>query len=154
MRINLITIGKVKEKYWLDAEKEYLKRLKSYADIKVVSLLNENYKLEINAIIKKEGQKIIAHLSKKSYIISLVIEGQELSSVEFSKKIEKLKTKGVSDITFIIGGSYGLSDEVKKLSDEKISFSKLTFPHQMFKIIFLEQLYRSFKIQEGSKYHK
>jgi 23S rRNA (pseudouridine1915-N3)-methyltransferase len=149
--IKIICVGKIKEKYFTDAIKEYQKRLSKYTKLEIVEL--PDFDADINTILKKESELILKQIKDKSYIITLEIDGNELSSVELSKKIDNIFNTN-PDITFIIGGSYGLSDEVKKISNYKLSFSKMTFPHQLFRIILLEQIYRSYKILNNETYHK
>lgn len=159
MNINIISIGSIKEKYFVDAIKEYSKRLRIYINLNINEL--QEYKLPNNPSnsqilegLEKEGKNIISQINTKSYIISLCIEGKQKSSEEFSKNIGDLMLEGYSDITFIIGGSYGLSDEVKSRSNMKLSFSKMTYPHQLMRVILLEQIYRAFKIIKNEPYHK
>ncbi len=159
MKITIISVGKIKEKFFTEAMKEYTKRLSKYCKLNEEIIpderADENYsQAEIEQVKIKEGQKILNKIPKNSYIIALDINGVQLSSEEMSKKIEYLGIEGTSDITFIIGGSNGLSDEVINSSNFKLSFSKMTFPHQLFKVILLEQIYRAFKIISGESYHK
>ena len=149
--IRIICVGKIKEKYFTDAIKEYQKRLSKYTKLEIIEI--PDFDADINTILKKESELILRQVKDKSYIITLEIEGNELSSVELSKKIDNVLNTN-SDITFIIGGSYGLSDDVKKISNYKLSFSKMTFPHQLFRVILLEQIYRSYKILNNETYHK
>ena len=150
--IKIICVGKIKEKFYKEAIDEYNKRLSKYTKIKIIEV--EDINLNNEELIKqKERELIKKYLEKKDYIITLEIEGKELNSIELSKKIEELEHNN-PNITFIIGGSYGLDDEIKKLSDFKLSFSKLTFPHQLFRVILLEQIYRSYKIKNNESYHK
>lgn len=143
--IKIICIGKIKEKFYREAIEEYLKRLGKYHKIVIEELPDSN--------IKKEKDLILKHLNKKDYIITLEIEGNELTSKELSQLIDKTLITN-SNITFIIGGSTGLDEEIKKIANYKLSFSKLTFPHQLFRVILLEQIYRSFKIIKNESYHK
>lgn len=149
--ITIITIGKIKEKYIKDGIDDYLKRLSKYSKIELIEL--DDVSFDKTKTLKVEGEKILKKLDTKSYIITLEIEGKELSSIELSNLIDNSMTN-YGDITFIIGGSYGLDDSIKKLSNYKLSFSKMTFPHQLFRLLFLEQLYRSFKILNNEQYHK
>ena len=149
--IKIITVGKLKEQYFKDACNEYLKRLSKYTKIDLIEVPDENY--DITKTLDKEKENIIKHISDKDYIITLEIEGKELSSIELSKKINDTLISN-SDITFIIGGSYGLHEDIKKLSNYSLSFSKMTFPHQLFRIMLLEQIYRSYKILKNETYHK
>ena len=150
--IRSICVGKLKEQYWLDACKEYLKRIQKYTSIEIIEVADEKIDDEKIAL-QKEKERIEKYINSKDYIITLEIEGQMLSSIELSKKVDHLRVEH-SNLTWIIGGSYGIHPEIKRKADEKISFSKLTFPHQLFRILLLEQLYRSFKIQNNEKYHK
>lgn len=143
--IKIICVGKIKEKFYREAIDEYIKRLSKYHKIIIDELPDSN--------IDKEKDLIIKHLGKKEHIITLEIEGKELNSIELSKMIDKTLLEN-SNITFIIGGSNGLHEEIKKLSNYKLSFSKLTFPHQLFRVLLLEQIYRSFKILNNETYHK
>ncbi len=159
MKITIISAGKIKEKYFTEAIKEYLKRLSKYCKLieEVVpdEKADENFSpAEIEQVKLKEGQKILNKIPKNSYVIVLDINGVQLKSEEFAKKLNTLAIEGVSDITFIIGGSNGLSEEVISCADYKLSFSKMTFPHQLFKVILLEQIYRAYKINAGETYHK
>ena len=149
--ITIITIGKIKEKYIKDGIDDYLKRLSKYSKIELIEL--DDVSFDKTKTLKVEGEKILKKLDTKSYIITLEIDGKELSSIELSNLIDNSMTN-YGDITFIIGGSYGLDDSIKKLSNYKLSFSKMTFPHQLFRLLFLEQLYRSFKILNNEQYHK
>lgn len=149
--ITIITVGKIKEKYIKEGINDYLKRISKYTKVELIELEDESF--DKTKTLKKESEKILKKLNLKSYIITLEIDGEELSSIELAKLIDK-KTSLNSNITFIIGGSYGLDDEIKKLSNYKLSFSKLTFPHQLFRLLFLEQIYRSYKIINNEEYHK
>ena len=150
--IRIICIGKIKEEFFKEAILEYKKRLSKYTLVEIIEL--EDEKIDDSKIaISREAEKIKKVLKDKEYIITLEIEGNQLSSVEFSKKLEKTFIEN-SNITFIIGGSHGLSEEIKSKSNFKLSFSKMTFPHQMFRVILLEQIYRSFKISNNERYHK
>ncbi len=150
--IKIITVGAIKEKYLRDAIDEYTKRLRKFTNLEIIELKDENLnEIEKNKI--KEAERIKKHIDKKDYIITLEIEGKQISSEEFSKKIENTLIES-SNITFIIGGSYGLADEIKSLSNFKLSFSKMTFPHQLFRVILLEQIYRAYKIMNNENYHK
>jgi 23S rRNA (pseudouridine1915-N3)-methyltransferase len=146
MNITILCVGKLKEKYWTEASAEYRKRLSRYCTITVEELKEENP--------EAEGQSILKRLKKDTFVITLEIQGRSLSSEELSARLQELALEGKSDITFIIGGSDGLSDEVSRRADFKLSFSRMTFPHQMIRIFLLEQIYRSFKIMKGETYHK
>ena len=150
--IKIICIGKIKEKYLKDAILEYKKRLSKYTKLDIIELPDINYP-EIDKVKKEEGKLILKHLKTNDNIIVLDINGQELTSIELTNKLCKLEEIN-SNITFIIGGSYGLSDEVKKRASYSLSFSKLTFPHQLFRVILLEQIYRTYKIRNNENYHK
>jgi len=143
--IKIICVGKLKEKYLTDACLEYLKRISKYTNVELIELKDSN--------IVKEKEEILKHLDKKDYIITLQIDGESIDSIELSKKIDKIFITN-PNITFIIGGSDGLDEEVKKISNYALSFSKLTFPHQLFRVMLLEQIYRSFKIINNETYHK
>ena len=143
--IKIICVGKIKEKFFSDAINEYLKRLSKYHKINIIEVPDSN--------IKAEAQEILKKLDTKDYIVTMEIEGKQLTSLELSNFIDKTFLNH-SNITFIIGGSDGLDTEIKKLSNYKLSFSNLTFPHQLFRVILLEQIYRSFKILNNETYHK
>lgn len=150
--MKLICVGKIKEKYLNDAIDEYKKRLSKYTKLDIVELPDISYN-EIDKVKKEEGKLILKHLKETDNVIILDISGQELSSVELTNKLCRLESVN-SNITFIIGGSYGLSEEVKKRANFSLSFSKLTFPHQLFRVILLEQIYRTYKIRNNENYHK
>lgn len=150
--IKILCVGKIKEKFFKDAISEYSKRLSKYTNFQIIEVDDINSD-NINTILNKEKDLIIKHISSKDYVITLEIEGKQLNSLEFSKKIEELQIYN-SSIVFIIGGSYGLHQQIKDRADYKFSFSKLTFPHQLFRIILLEQIYRAYKIINNESYHK
>lgn len=150
--IKLICVGKIKEKYLNEAIDEYKKRLSKYTKLDIIELPDSSYN-EIDKVKKEEGKLILKHIKETDNVIILDINGHELSSVELTTKLCSLEAMN-SNITFIIGGSYGLSEEVKKRANYSISFSKLTFPHQLFRVILLEQLYRTYKIRNNENYHK
>ena len=159
MNIKLITVGKIKEKYLKQAISEYSKRLTRYTKLDIIELLDEQAPenlsdKEVEIIKDKEGDRILSKIKDNEYVISLVIKGSNFSSEELAEKIEGLTVQGYSNITFIIGGSLGLSDDVIKRSNLKLSFSKMTFPHQLMRVILLEQIYRSFRIINNEPYHK
>jgi 23S rRNA (pseudouridine1915-N3)-methyltransferase len=159
MNITIICVGKLKEKYWTAAVAEYSKRLGSYCSLKIIELKESRLgaaagKAEEAAVIEAEGREILEKINKGMYVITLEIKGKKLTSEALSEKISKLSLEGKSDIAFVIGGSYGLSAEVSARSDFKLSFSDMTFPHQMMRVILLEQIYRSFKIIRNEPYHK
>lgn len=150
--IKLIVVGTLKENYLKEAIKEYKKRLTKYTNLEIIEVKDEGL-LEETKTIQKEAEKINKHLTDKDYIITLEIEGKELTSVEFAQKLDKILIE-TSNIVFIIGGSYGLSKEIKEKANLHLSFSKLTFPHQLFRVMLLEQIYRAYKIMNHEKYHK
>ena len=150
--IKIITVGQLKEKYLKEAQEEYLKRIKKYTKIEIIELKDEGLVEPQKAIIL-EGEKINNHLTGKEYIITLEIDGEQSTSETFSSKLDKIMVDH-SDIAFIIGGSYGLSDSIKEKANWHLSFSKMTFPHQLFRVILLEQIYRAYKINNNESYHK
>ena len=149
--IKIICVGKIKEKYYTDAVNEYLKRLSKYTKINLIEVKDEDF--DINKTLTKEKDSILKYIDDKDYVITMEIEGNELDSISLAKHIDNIQNN-YSNITFIIGGSYGLHDDIKNRSNYKLSFSKLTFPHQLFRVILLEQIYRSFKINNNETYHK
>lgn len=150
--IKIICVGKIKEKFYKEGVEEYKKRLSKYTKIQIIEV--EDVNLPNESLIKqKEAESIEKNINEKDYVITLEIEGNELNSVELSKKLEQLEQTN-PNITFIIGGSYGLDDKIKQRSNYKLSFSKLTFPHQLFRVILLEQIYRAYKIKNNESYHK
>lgn len=158
LNINIICVGKIKEVYLKSAIEEYTKRLSKYSNLKIIELQDEKlpekiYNSTINETKEKECKKILNSLKKDSYIISLDLKGKQFTSEEFSKKIDNIATNFNSNITFIIGGTLGLTDEILNISNEKICFSKMTFPHQLIRVFLLEQLFRAFKIQKHETYH-
>ncbi len=159
MKITLITVGKIKEKYWNMAIDEYAKRLSRYCKLELIEVADEktpdgaSEALELQ-IKGKEGERILAKIPQDAYVIPLAIQGTMLDSVQLSKKIEQLGVRGHGHIVFVIGGSLGLADKVMERGNEAISFSKMTFPHQMMKVILLEQIYRSYRIMNNEPYHK
>ena len=158
MKVTLICVGKVKEKFYRDAIKEYEKRLGAYIKLNTIEISDEKVKVEndseIALAIEKEGNNILSKIKDNQYVITLEILGKNLSSEEFASKIDNLMLIGKSDVALIIGGSYGLSDSVKKRSDFALSFSRMTFPHQMMRVVLLEQVYRAYRIITGASYHK
>lgn len=159
VKITIICVGKIKEKYLKDAISEYSKRLGKFCNLEIKEVADEKTKENMSdaeeALIKdKEGERITALIKSDDYVITLEIEGDMTSSVELSEKMSGLFVSGVSKMTFVIGGSVGLSDKVIKRADYHLSFSKMTFPHQLMRVILLEQIYRSFKISQGEPYHK
>ena len=150
--IKIIAVGNIKETYLKEAIDEYKKRLSKYTALEIIEIKEEN-DAETNKNIRLEGEKIEKCLNDKDYIITLEIEGKELSSIEFAEKIDKLQQES-SNLVFIIGGSCGLAETIKNRSKFALSFSKMTFPHQLFRVILLEQIYRAFKIENNEAYHK
>ena len=159
LTINILCVGKIKEKYLKEAINEYSKRLSKYcnlniievSDIKIPDKLSDNL---AKTIKDEEATKMLNYIKKETYVICLDLNGKEYDSIEFSKRITKLTVDGNSSITFVIGGTLGIGDEVLKLSKEKICFSKMTFPHQLIRVFLLEQLFRCFKIANGETYHR
>lgn len=159
MKITVICVGKLKEKYLKEAVSEYSKRLHRFCDFSYAEVSDEkipdNASSSEEAKIKKvEGERIKKYLNGSEYIISLCVEGKQISSEEFAEKISSVMNFGKSKISFVIGGSLGLSDDIKAMSDFKLSFSRMTFPHQLMRVILSEQIYRCFKINSNEKYHK
>lgn len=159
MKINILSVGSIKEKYFLDAILEYSKRISKYAKVEFINVADEpipnNASLKEEELIKnKEGEKIIKAIPKGSYVVALDLKGEMLDSIELSEKIKNILTYESSIITFIIGGSLGLSNDVLNVSKYRLCFSKMTFPHKLMQVILLEQIYRSFKILNGETYHK
>lgn len=156
IKVNLVAVGKVKEDYFADGIKEYSKRLSRYCEFNIIEVGEENFKTadagRIEIIKKAEGEKILPHL--KGYVFVTAIEGKKLSSEKLAAKIKSLSDGGQGVVTFVIGGSYGLSEAVKARADEAVSFSDMTFPHTLFRLMVTEQLYRAFSINAGSAYHK
>lgn len=159
MRISLITVGKIKEKYLEDAIAEYRKRLSRYCKLDIIQLTDEKTPDKASEALEtqikdKEGERILTNIKDGAFVIALSIDGRMLSSEELSAYIENLGVSGTSHIQFVIGGSLGLSENVLKRADYKLSFSKMTFPHQLMRVILLEQIYRSYRIMSGEPYHK
>lgn len=159
MNVTLITVGRLKEKFFIDAADEYIKRLSAYCNMEVkqidaAKLPSNPTQSEIDMALKTESEKIKKAIPKGATVITMCVEGKQFSSEELSEKLQDFKLSGISNLCFIIGGSYGLLDEVKAMSKIKMSMSKMTFPHRLFQIMLLEQIYRAFKIEEGSNYHK
>ena len=159
MKITLITVGKIKEKYLKDAIAEYSKRLSKYCKLEIVEVADETTPDQASEnverqIRQKEGERILRYVKDDAYVFTLEIGGTMLDSVAFAKKMETLGIQGKSHLIFIIGGSIGLGEEVLRRSDYALSFSKMTFPHQLMRVILLEQVYRGYRIIEGAPYHK
>lgn len=149
--IKIICIGKIKEKYLIDAINEYKKRLTKYIKLEIIELPDFDY--DIKKTLEVEKDHIMKNIKSSDYNILLDLDGKELTSIEFTYNLDKVRQIN-SNINFIIGGSYGVHDDIRNISSERISFSKLTFPHQLFRVILLEQIYRSFKILNNEEYHK
>ncbi len=159
LSVNIICVGKLKERYLVDAVKEYSKRLSAFCRLTVteldeVKLPDRTTDADIAVALKKESEKILGKLSKDSYVIAMCIEGRMYSSTEFSELLSKVGVNGKSSVDIIIGSSFGLSEEIKRRADLKLSVSPMTFPHQLFRVMILEQVYRAFQISLGGKYHK
>lgn len=160
LKINIICIGKIKEKYFTDAVAEYAKRLTAFCKFSVVELNEERIRsntpneAQIAEVIEAEGRRILQKVGVSDYVAAMCIEGRLLSSEELSETLDKAALSGKSTVDFIIGGSYGLSDEVKNRADLRLSMSKMTFPHQLARVILSEQIYRAFEISTNGKYHK
>ena len=157
--IKLLCVGRIKEKFMKEGLDEYLKRLSRYAKVEIVEVQDEKTvdgasDAENEAVKIKEGERLLSHIKEDEHVCALAIDGKMYDSVGLAEHLDSLYLAGVSDITFVIGGSLGLSDAVLKRADEKLSFSKLTFPHQLMRLIFMEQLYRTFRIQRKEPYHK
>lgn len=150
--IKIICIGKIKEKYLIDAIEEYKKRISKYTKLEIIEL--KDYSMDdIHKVIELEKEQIERHIDQKDYVISMEIEGEQISSEALAKKIDSTLNT-YSNITFVIGGSYGLDDSIKQRANYHLSFSKMTFPHQLFRVLLLEQIYRSYKINNNESYHK
>lgn len=158
LNINIICVGNLKEKFFCDAVSEYKKRLQRYCKFEIVELSEEKIsdqstQSQIDKTLKKEGEKILSKIGKSDYVVAMCIEGKQLSSEELSHKISDISQTN-STISFVIGGSWGLSDEVKNRANMRLSVSKMTFPHQLFRVMLSEQIYRAFSITANAKYHK
>lgn len=156
LKVKIVAVGKIKEKYFIDAINEYAKRLSRYANFSIVEVKEENFVMEPNdsekaEILRREGANIKKELS--GYIVAMCIEGKKLSSVDLANTLDKIKNSN-SEITFIIGGSYGIDESVKKLANLKLSISDMTFPHTLCRVLLVEQIYRAFSIINDGKYHK
>ena len=159
MNIKLLVVGKIKEKFYRDAISEYTKRLSKYCNLSIIEVNDEKTEenlseYEISLIKNKEADRLMKHISDRDFVIALAIEGKKLDSVSFSKYIDDLTIQGNSNIDFVIGGSLGLSDSILTRSNYKLSFSDMTFPHQLMRVILLEQIYRAFRISKNEPYHK
>ncbi|WKY42894.1 23S rRNA (pseudouridine(1915)-N(3))-methyltransferase RlmH [Eubacteriaceae bacterium ES2] len=159
MFIQIICIGKLKEKFLRQALEEYVMRLSAYCRLEIIELKDEVIPdkaspSEHYQVLNREGQRVLSKIKNNAYVICLDLEGQQLDSSEFSRHLENLAIQGKSNLVFLIGGSLGLSEEIKSKADLKLSFSKMTFPHQLFRVMLLEQIYRAFKIINNETYHK
>ena len=159
MKIKVVTVGKLKEKYLKDGIEEYLKRISRFAKFEMIELADEKTpdkasESENQKILEIEGQRILSKVGDRDFVIVLAIEGKTFSSEEFSKQLEEASIKGFSTLTFIIGGSLGLAQDVKNRANLSVSFGRLTLPHQLMRLVLAEQIYRAFTIQQGSPYHK
>lgn len=159
MKITILSVGKIKEKFYRDAVSEFTKRLSRYVKLEIIEVTDEKTPdqasdHEMTLIKEKEGERLLKSIKDDGYVICLAINGKMLDSVELSRHLEKLGVSGVSHIYFVIGGSLGLADEVLKRADMLLSFSKMTFPHQLMRVILCEQIYRSFRIINHEPYHK
>lgn len=159
MKIKIVTVGKLKEKYLKDGIAEYTKRISRFAKLEMIELADEKTpdkasELENQKILETEGARILSKVGERDFVVVLAIEGKTLSSEDFSKQLEQASIKGYSTLTFIIGGSLGLAPIVKNRANLSVSFGRLTLPHQLMRLVLVEQIYRAFTIQQGSPYHK
>ncbi|MBM7552156.1 23S rRNA (pseudouridine(1915)-N(3))-methyltransferase RlmH [Thalassobacillus pellis] len=159
MKITIVTVGKLKEKYLKQGIQEYVKRLQPYASVDIIEVPDEKApenlsEADMEEVKRKEGERILAKINQDAYVITLEIEGSMLTSEKLAKKLDDLATYGKSKVAFVIGGSLGLSQDVLSRSDFGLSFSKMTFPHQLMRLMLVEQVYRAFKINRGEPYHK
>ena len=159
MTLRVCAVGKIKEKFFKEALSEYGKRLFKYCKLEMIEVADEKTRegassLEEQMVLDKEGKRLMEKIPERSFVIALAIKGKEMDSPELAKNMEKLFLEGKSDITFVIGGSLGLSEELYQRADLLLSFSRMTFPHQLMRVILLEQIYRSFRINSGEPYHK
>ncbi|MED2972319.1 23S rRNA (pseudouridine(1915)-N(3))-methyltransferase RlmH [Fictibacillus sp. B-59209] len=159
MNILVVTVGKLKEKYLKMGIDEYVKRLGPYAKIEIVEVTDEKAPetlsdQEMQIVKKAEGERILAKIPQDAHVVAMAIEGKLISSEDLAKNLDQLATYGKSKVAFVIGGSLGLSDEVMKRANEKISFGRITYPHQLMKLVLVEQIYRAFRINRGEPYHK
>ena len=159
MNVKILCVGKIKEKFYRDAILEYSKRLSKYCNLQIIEVADEKTSEtastnEMEIVKNKEGERLLKHLKERDYVIALAIQGTQQDSVAFSKYIENLGLTGNSSVAFVIGGSLGLSNDLLARSDAQISFSKMTFPHQLMRVILLEQIYRAMRIMNNEPYHK
>jgi len=159
MNIQIVAVGKLKERYLTDGVAEYLKRLKPYAKVQITEVADEKAPESMSAAeerlaVNREGERILAQVKPDTYVVALAIEGKQFTSEEFAAQLQSMATYGTSQVTFLIGGSNGLSEEVLRRANFKLSFGKMTYPHQLMRLILVEQIYRAFKIMRGEPYHK
>ena len=159
MKITVVAVGKIKEKFFADAVSEYRKRLGRYCKLEILQVADEKTPDGVSEALEKqikdrEGERILSHIRDGEYVFALAIEGKMMSAEEMAQKMERLGVEGRSQVVFVIGGSLGLSEAVLRRADEHLSFSKMTFPHQLMRVILLEQIYRSYRIMTGGPYHK
>lgn len=159
MKVTILCVGKVKEKFYRDGIAEFVKRLSRYCKLEIIEVADEKTaeeasETEIRIVKEKEGERLLKNIKDDAYVVCLCIDGKQLNSEELSEKIEKLGIQGTSHIYFVIGASLGLADEVIKRANFKLSFSPMTFPHQLMRLILLEQIYRAYRIMNHEPYHK
>ncbi len=158
MRLTVIAVGGLKEKFFREAAAEYQKRLSAYAKLEILEIAEARLRgesgAEIARALEEEGGRILQKIGPRAYVTALCVEGRQMGSVEFSEKLAEVTASGRSELVFVIGGSHGLSDAVKRRADLRLSFSEMTFPHQLMRVVLLEQLYRACNIEAGGKYHK
>ena len=159
MRVTIVCVGKLKEKYWKDAIAEYSKRLSRYMKLEIIELADEKAPESMSPaqeaeVLEKEGQRILKHIREDAFVTALAVEGKMLSSEELAAFMEKKEVGGISHMVFVIGGSLGLSPAVMQRADFALSFSRMTFPHQMMRVVLLEQVYRAERIRRNEPYHK
>lgn len=154
MRITLVAVGRLKEKFWREAADEYLKRLRPYADVRMVEVADRDESRGIERALADEGADVVKAIPADAHVVTLEIEGKQLSSEALSQRLSRLGVEGRSSVVFIIGGSHGLSAEVRKRADERISLGPMTLPHNLARVVLLEQVYRAFRIARGEPYHK
>lgn len=159
MNITIVSVGKLKEKYLKQGIDEYKKRLNAYAKVSIIEVADEKApetmsEAEMEEVKRKEGERILSNIAADAFVITLEIQGKMLGSEQLAKKLDELATYGKSKVVFVIGGSLGISQDVQRRSDLALSFSKMTFPHQLMRLVLMEQVYRSFRINRGEPYHK
>lgn len=158
MKITIVCAGKLKEKYLRDGIAEYEKRIRPYADLRTIEIIEERMKdrpspAEKDEVLRREGERLSAQIPQGAYLIVLDVGGEEMSSEKFSARIDRLMLMGESHIAFLVGGPFGLSDELRQRADLRLSFSQFTLPHQLIRLFLMEQIYRSFKISRHEPYH-